>query len=425
MESTRAREFFASLALRHTPGLGPKIWRALLHIYPSAYAALRAATEWPELGLAGPSLVAKVRSEIWRAKAEAEYYAVRGLGAAVVLFTDSAYPDLLRAIPDPPLLLYAEGDLGLLSGPAIGVVGARKATRHGLEAARLISEELSAMGITVVSGLAMGVDRQAHLGGLAGVGRSIAVLGAGLDSRYPSANLDVRASLAENGLVLTEFAPKEGARAEHFPYRNRIISGLCLGVLVVEAAERSGSLITARLAGEQGREALVLAGSEDDAAWAGCRKLVEDGATLVDGVESIVAALGPELCRIAKSTESVHRVFRHPSCPRRALSAQALLPSNPEENAEVHLGTFVQPRTSDRRAQHQRGPAPEPIVDLTPDEIAVLTQVPAAGRRHLDEITQALQWESGRVSRTLVLLELRGLVRQWPGLRYALVGGRF
>ncbi|MGE4552597.1 MAG: DNA-processing protein DprA [Desulfovibrionaceae bacterium] len=416
MDAAREREFFATLALRHTPRLGPRTWRGLLAAYASAYAALRAAAEWPERRLAGPALAAKVRAEVWRPGAEAEYRAARALGAPVLLYTDPIYPDLLRAIPDPPPYLYAEGDLGLLAGPAVAVVGARKATRRGAEAARIVSEALSAMGVTVVSGLAMGVDRQAHLGGLAGVGRSIAVLGAGLDSRYPAANLDVRAALAEHGLVLTEYAPGEGARSEHFPFRNRIIAGLCLGVLVVEAAERSGSLITARLAGEQGREALVLAGPEDDVAWAGCRRLVADGATLVEDAEAVLAALGPELRRAAAAAAA-------------GQTTPASLPESepapePASGAEPDGLAAPAPRPARRSSKKSVRPtsAPAPIPDLTPDEAAVLARVPGKGRRHLDEIAQDLDWESARVSRTLVLLELRGLVRQWPGLRYALAG---
>ncbi|MGE4554379.1 MAG: DNA-processing protein DprA, partial [Desulfovibrionaceae bacterium] len=210
-------------------------------------------------------------------------------------------------------------------------------------------------------------------------------------------------------------------RSEHFPFRNRIIAGLCLGVLVVEAAERSGILITARLAGEQGREALVLAGPEDDVAWAGCRRLAADGATLVEDAEAVLAALGPELRRAAAAAAAGQTT---PASPPESEPAPESAPGAEPEAAPAESDGLAAPRPARRSSEKSVRPtsAPAPIPDLTPDEAAVLARVPGKGRRHLDEIAQDLDWESARVSRTLVLLELRGLVRQWPGLRYALAG---
>ena len=156
--------------------------------------------------------------------------------------------------------LYVVGDVSLFKNPGVAVVGARECTPMGLEATGRISMQLSKSGITVISGLALGIDRQAHLGGLRGVGSSVAVLGCGLDVDYPQDNRDVRRRLGEKGLVVTEYGPGVRPRPEHFPIRNRLISGLALGVLVAEAAHDSGSLITARLAGEQGREVFALPG---------------------------------------------------------------------------------------------------------------------------------------------------------------------
>lgn len=182
-------------------------------------------------------------------------------------------PPLLRAAIDAPLLLYCRGDLALLRAPGFAVVGSRKATRHGRAVAEYMARSLSACGITIVSGMALGIDRVAHEAALARIGRSIGVLGTGIDMLYPLENQAVFDAMERRGLLLSEFAPGTPPQAGNFPIRNRIISGLSLGVLVVEAAHRSGSLITARLALEQNREVYAVPGPALDAHCLGCQDL--------------------------------------------------------------------------------------------------------------------------------------------------------
>jgi DNA processing protein len=290
------KEFFACLALRHTPRLGPKVWKPLLLHYESAFEAVRHAASWPA-ELAPRTMARACAAEVWRDKAEEEYRAAGRAGMTVITWFDARFPDALREIEDPPCLLYASGDLSLLKNPGVAVVGARECTALGLDAAGRISSQLSRIGITVISGLALGIDRQAHLGGLSGIGGSIAVLGCGLDVDYPYGNHDVRRALDTRGLVVTEFGPGVTPRAGNFPFRNRIISALSLGVLVAEAAHNSGSLITARLAGEQGREVFALPGPLGQPTFTGCHRLIKQGAALVESAEDIVEILRYDFAR--------------------------------------------------------------------------------------------------------------------------------
>ncbi len=392
-----AKEFFSCLALRHTPGLGPRSWKSVLAGYESAYAAVSDARHW-----SGRKLLPKNRAEVflaepWRPAAEAEYRAARSVSACILTWFDPRYPQRLKEIPDPPVLLYAVGDLSLLRNPSVAVVGARECTLLGLQSVERISSELSRFGITVVSGLAAGIDRQAHLAGLSGIGRSIAVLGAGLDVHYPPENEDVRQALEHHGLVVTEFGPGTRPEARNFPYRNRIISGLSLGVLVAEAAARSGSLITARLAAEQGREVFALPGPLGQPTFAGCHKLIKQGAALVESAEDIVRTLryqfSAELARVPKTL--------------------------PGAAAPVPPQTLVRPSAA-RTAQASATP-PRPLpANLTDEERALLAQLTTDGKAHIDTLIQALGWESHIVSRRLLVLEMQGLVRQWPGMYYSL-----
>jgi DNA processing protein len=205
---------------------------------------------------------------------------------------DPSFPALLREIPDPPLALYLSGNPAVLHGPSIAVVGARRCSRSGAEIAMRFARELAELGFTVVSGLALGVDSAAHHGAVQG-GRTAAILGSGLGRIYPASNRSLAARIIETGgLLISEYPPDQPARPFHFPERNRLISGSCSGVLVVEAGDRSGSLITARLALEQGREVMAVPGSISNPASRGCHRLLRDGAALVESVEDVLEALG-------------------------------------------------------------------------------------------------------------------------------------
>lgn len=207
---------------------------------------------------------------------------------------DSRYPPQLAAVPGCPSPLYVKGNPAILAMPQLAIVGSRAATAAGRETAFEFASALAAAGLTITSGMAIGIDAAAHRGALAAGGKTIAVCGTGLDRVYPAEHEQLAAEIAADGALVSEFPPGVPPLAGNFPQRNRVMSGLALGVLVVEAAARSGSLITARHAGEQGREVLAVPGSIHNALARGCHRLIKDGAALVETPEDVLAALGLE-----------------------------------------------------------------------------------------------------------------------------------
>jgi DNA processing protein len=233
----------------------------------------------------------EVRFEGWQ-ELESELEGVLRIGAGVLTIEDADYPPLLRNIPDAPLILFRKGPLKV-STETFAVVGSRRGSPAGQSMAEKIGETLSAAGITVVSGLARGIDGAAHRGGLKEKGKTVAVLGCGIDIPYPPEHKRLYGAIAEEGLLLTEYAQGEPPLPFHFPERNRIIAGLSRGVLVVEAAKKSGALITARLALEYGREVLAVPGPVYADECKGANTLIKEGARLVDGIEDIFTACFP------------------------------------------------------------------------------------------------------------------------------------
>jgi DNA processing protein len=209
----------------------------------------------------------------------------------LVTLADSHYPKALLEINDPPPVLYAKGKLGLLNQPSIAIVGSRNATTQGKENAEAFAKGLSSYGLCIVSGLALGIDGAAHRGALQANGSTIAVAATGLDIVYPSKHLDLAHQIAKHGLLISEFSLGETSKPENFPRRNRLISGLSLGCLVVEASLQSGSQITARLSTEQGREVFVIPGSIHSPTSKGCHQLIKQGAKLVDNLQDIIEDL--------------------------------------------------------------------------------------------------------------------------------------
>ena len=224
---------------------------------------------------------------------------------SLLLLGSDAYPELLAGIDDPPPFLYVNGDVEALHLPGLAIVGSRHPTQGGERNAFDFAEHLAANGFVIISGLAQGIDTAAHRGALAGSGATIAFLGHGIDRIYPAANRELAHSIAATGALVSEFPLGTPPDKRHFPQRNRLISGLSLGTLVVEAAQRSGSLITARLAGEQGREVFALPGSIHNAMARGCHALIRSGAKLVESADDIVAELGHWIDHLqAVSTDS-------------------------------------------------------------------------------------------------------------------------
>jgi DNA processing protein len=288
-------------------------------------------------------------------------------GASLIPFTDPRYPQRLRTIADPPPVLYVKGDLRQEDDRAVAVVGSRSASEYGCRVARDLCYGLASLGLTVVSGMALGIDGIAHEGAISSGGRTIAVLGSGIDRPYPPEHLNLYHRIASLGAVLSELPVGTKPMPFNFPARNRIIAGLSSGVVVVEATERSGSLITARLAVEQGREVFAVPGQVGSSRSRGTHRLIREGAKLVERVEDIIEEIAPQLVPAARSTEK---------------PAVRMLPEN--MNREVRQ-----------------------IVELLQDRSL-----------QIDEVIQATGLSSPRVSEILLQLELQGFVRQLPGNRF-------
>jgi DNA processing protein len=281
----------AWLALSLTHGLGGEGARRLLKEFGSPEAVL--ATSAGSLrAFVKPEVAAEIGKGINEDALAPTLAWLEDAGNRIVTLADHDYPQALLNIPDPPLLLYVKGRPDLLNRPALAVVGSRNATPQGLSNAGAFARSLSDAGLCVISGMAHGIDAAAHRGALQGQGGSIAVVGTGLDKVYPAANRDLAHALAGQGALVSEFPLGTPPLAANFPRRNRIISGMSLGCLVVEASLQSGSLITARLALEQGREVFAIPGSIHAPQSKGCHALLKQGAKLVETAQDILEELG-------------------------------------------------------------------------------------------------------------------------------------
>jgi DNA processing protein len=278
------------LQLTLTPGLGAATIRGLLAQFglPENVLAMR-RTELARF--ASADALQALDSDAVAKSVEHALAWLEQAGHGAVTLADAAYPRLLLEIADPPALLYCRGRIELLNRPALAVVGSRNATAQGASNAEQFARSFSTAGLTIVSGLAQGIDAAAHRGGLAGEGSTIAVLGTGVDSVYPRANAALAEEIASRGLLISEFALGTQAFAHNFPRRNRLISGLAQGCLVVEAALGSGSLITARNAAEQGREVFALPGSIHSPLSKGCHALIKTGAKLAESADDVLSEL--------------------------------------------------------------------------------------------------------------------------------------
>ena len=279
------------LQLALTPGLGAAAVRAMLRQFGLPQSVLQRQRSELAPYASREALAALDSPQVQDAVSRALEWA-GAPGHHVITLADDSYPRLLLEIADPPPLLYAAGLPELLQQPALAVVGSRNATAQGERNAESFAQALSDCGFAIVSGLALGIDAAAHRGGLAGRGSTIAVLGTGIDTLSPRRNAALAAEIAQRGLLLSEFALGTAPAAPNFPRRNRIISGLSQGCLVVEAALASGSLITARAAAEQGREVFALPGSIHSPLSKGCHALIKTGAKLVESAEDVLTELG-------------------------------------------------------------------------------------------------------------------------------------
>jgi DNA processing protein len=285
------------LALKLVPGLGTRTSGKLLDRFRTPQAVFRASrTELEGAGLSG-AIAQSIASGCTFEEAADQQQKMQACGAVTVTLSDPRYPQPLREIFDPPFLLFARGRVELLNTLGLGVVGTRRPTPYGLAVAERLSGDLAHAGLTIVSGMARGIDAAAHKGALAQGGDTVAVLGCGVDVVYPQENRKLAADIASKGLIVSEFPMGTVAFPQNFPIRNRIVSGISVGVLVVEGAQYSGSAITAKLAIDQGREVFAVPGSITSKLSWGPNLLIKQGARLVQDWNDVVAELPPEARR--------------------------------------------------------------------------------------------------------------------------------
>lgn len=300
-------------------------------------------------------------------------------GHHLLTWDDERYPALLRDIPSPPAALYADGAVESLWLPQLAIVGSRNPTAGGVENARAFTLELVQQGLTITSGLAAGIDGTAHAAALEAGGCTVAVTGTGLDQVYPAANRQLAVAIRNHGVLVSEFPPGTRPQRSHFPSRNRIISGLSLGVLVIEAGLNSGSLITARLASEQGREVFALPGSIHNPMSKGCHRLIRDGAKLVESVADILQELAPLAGHLAQNLRAATAPVRPPRLDMGA------------EDPQI-----------DESVEHR-------------PEYRQLWQALSHDPLPMDSIIRASGLTAKAVSAMLLMLELRGKVEAHPG----------
>lgn len=300
------------LTLGQIPGLGNESLLRLLQTFGSPEAVFLAPLS--ELNrIVKPAVASAITRGIDDDKLKPVATWLDDPANRVLTIGDTEYPQALLNIPDPPCILFAKGRIDLLNRPALAIVGSRNATPQGLRNAEAFAQTASEAGLCIVSGMAHGIDAAAHLGGLRGKGASIAIVGTGLDKVYPAANRELAHQLAQNGVIVSEFTLGTPPLPANFPRRNRIISGLSLGCLVVEASLQSGSLITARMALEQGREVFAIPGSIHSPQSKGCHTLIKQGAKLVESAQDILEELGNK-CLSPESPPSAsaeHELFTH------------------------------------------------------------------------------------------------------------------
>ena len=361
--------------LKNVPGIGNHLFKRLIERFGSPQRVFQ-MTPHELLSVEGISkhlaaAILNFKAPQW-IKAELDH--VHRKGYSVVALTDGSYPSLLREIPDPPPLLYVSGSLAG-KNKNVAVVGSRNATAYGISATQNLCADLTAFDITIVSGMALGIDTAAHQGALAGRGKTVAVLGSGLNVIYPAENRRLFERISEQGAVISEFALDTKPEAHNFPIRNRIISGMCMGTIVVEASRKSGSLITARLAAEQNREVFAVPGSIHSFKSTGTHTLIKQGAKLVENAQDVLEEL---------------------------TAFTAHVPMAPEDLDDSTT---------------------EKLASLAPDELG-LYNILSPYPQHIDVIVRKTSIEPGKLLSLLLRLELKGIVQQLPGKLFAILEPR-
>jgi len=354
----------ACIALNMIPGMGPVRLRRLLARFDSPSAVLRArGDDLQRVEGIGPEVARAIAEWENTVDLAGELHRIKGAGVRVLTLASPEYPAALRDIHDPPIALYISGRFAESDARAIGVVGTRKPSHYALDCAKKLSYQLSRAGLTVISGLARGIDTAAHQAALAANGRTVAVLGSGFGHLYPPENRELAGKIAESGAVISEFSMDVKPDRQTFPMRNRIISGCSFGVLVVEAGQNSGALISATQAAEQGRSLYVVPGRIDQPGAIGSNRLIQQGAKLVTGAADILDDFG----MLFSETPELHK-------PAHKIALEGV---------------------------------EKTVFDALGDEEV-----------HVDEVIAKCGLPSPIVSSTLLALEMRRMVKQLPGSRF-------
>lgn len=367
------------VALNMVRGVGPRTANLLLDRFGSpanVFGASRAALKAEGLK---PETIHELHDKEILERAQAELEKLEAMNARVITLADEEYPALLKEIYDPPIVLYVRGDLeAACVCPCLAVVGSRRCSTYGVNAAQSLARDLAAHGVTIISGLARGIDAAAHRGALDAEGHTLGVIGTGLDIQYPKEHAKLAEEVAAHGAVISEFPLGTPPLAQNFPYRNRVISGLCLGVLVIEAAENSGSLITARLASEQNREVFAVPGNITSSASFGPNFLIKDGAKLVQYWRDVIEEFPAEI------------------------RAQ-LLGGEPESTAH-----------NASKSQSSAQPAFDAVA-LSAEGQRLLALLPADEPLHIDQLLTSSGLNSGALMSALLELEMKDRIRELPG----------
>ena len=367
------------ISLNMTPGVGPRKATQLLEKFGSAeniFHALRSQLEGLRLK---PETIQSIIKKEFHEKAERELENVKKLGGDILILDDGSYPNLLREIPDPPITLYVRGNWQeCFEMPCIGVVGSRRCSTYGRNASEMLGRDLAENGVCVVSGFARGIDSSAHQGAIIGKGKTVAVFGTGLDGLYPKENGKLVDEIIDSGgAIVTQFPLGTPPLRVNFPYRNRIISGLSLGILVIEASERSGSLITARLAMEQDREVMALPGNITSKTSFGTNYLIKSGAKLVQQWQDVVSEFPSEI------------------------AAELLPPKIDKKTSQTKPGQSKTPKNLSKTEKK--------IYELLmPDE-----------HIHIDSLLEKSGLSFGELNNSIVSLDLKDLILILPGNNYS------
>ncbi|SEI79352.1 DNA processing protein [Allopseudospirillum japonicum] len=411
------REWISSLCLLATPKLGSRTLIRALHQFGNAYLALQAIAAQTQnftyQGRISPQdqQALQAAAKDWRTSPYApqiEHHlqwlaqASREIPRSILTPQSQDYPSLLLEISDPPPVLFVQGQVSYLHLPQLAMVGSRNPTAEGERNAFAFARYMAEGGFTITSGLALGIDAAAHQGALQASGYTLAVLACGLDKIYPSVHQKLAQQIARQGALISEWPLKTPPLAKHFPRRNRIISGLSLGTLVVEAAPRSGSLISARMALEQNREVFAIPGSIHNVHSRGCHQLIRDGATLVETAADIIQALQSSLQREWLLN------------PQATLASTARpLHNSPLDQTTASLGTSV---TAQKSAKLEAPPESHARQKDPPsEELSALLGYLGSAPQPLDLLVERTQWPVTQLQEHLLLLELEGWVQHVPG----------